>query len=320
MYTESREVGKYIRRAQIFAMGSLDLVIDKEKARELLYSETKRYNAGLKNKSVARGISIKEESLFPQLPTEVGASIIDANWVTISKEYWASFLQRIPFGFINADGIVEGGKEINASYEVIKNDLGKIEIHAEDFNEYILFNLMQQDNSVATDPNQYSEKGNYSFFCIDIEVENKRAKELVETKTHAVIEAAKLFTPQEGKDKIELFRAIAAAVDSEITALYAKTMTTEEAQRSILKGIEKDPKLFLKTIENKNSLKSSITIRRYVEAGVLMRSGAVYLLDGEKIGTEEEVIAFIKNPDNDTFVKRMDAKVDEFTVFGNVAV
>lgn len=315
MYQESREVGKYNRKAQVFAIGSLDQIIDKEKAKELLYAETKRYNAGLKNKSVARAISIDEEKLYPQLAEQVGVSPNDPNWVNASKDYWASFLDRIPFGVITEAGIIDGGKEIDASYLVKENEVTKQkEIYADNFNEYLLFNLMQKDSSVSTDPLEYSNKGQYSFFCVDSEVEEKRSKELVDVKTEAHIELTKLLQ----EDNIELLKTIVAATDNTVTATYAQRMSLEEAKRSLFETVHKNPKIFLDIAKNKKGLKGQVAIRRYVESGAITKVGMTHYFEGDILGNEEEAIKFIKDPTNASMVSRMNAKLDEFIVFDTV--
>ena len=217
----------------------------------------------------------------------------------------------IPFGRVNDAGKVEGGLELNASYTSQPD--GKI--ITDNLQDFILFEMMQNDKEVATDPNLFAtDQHNYAFFCIDQTVETERAKELLEYKIQAN-EALTLLLREyrEAPEKMETrLRAIASAVDKEASGLHFRIQTIDEAITSVMKGAEKDPQNFLKVLDDKKLIMKSF-INDCTDAGIFQRIGNQYVYEGETYSTIDELVKYIKDPSRTELKVQLEARLKEFS-------
>lgn len=298
------------RKANVFAVGSLDLIENKAKAKELIQEESKRYSGGFEGPNPKRAIPLREETKYPQLASAVGASFSDPFWTEKVKNFWAEFSYRIPYGVVNEYGAIEGGIELDASFTTDGD-----KIYCENFEQFILFEMMQKDREVCLNPELWNERRSYGFFCIDKTKETQRAKELTKLKQDAVIELAKLLQDQEVESRKGFFRVLAGAIDPEITALYAKTMSYDDVIRTIITASEKYPKAFLEAAKDDTLMKRAF-IREAVEAGAVTKVGNKYVFENEEFGSETEFISFLSNPANAEYRQKIKTKIEEFSVIG----
>lgn len=301
---------RFEKKANVFAVGFLPLIVEKEKEQELLSSSGgRRFSGGFDKQGVKRGISIKDEKKFPQFVSMLGKSTNDPNWAAASNDFWAEFSSTIDFGEI-VEGKVIGGRTLDVSYEV-NEETG--EIYADNFNDYILFQLMQTDGSVGIDPNGYSKFTNKEFFCIDQAVESAKTKELLEVKTEATIELAKLLQEKAASGKEAEFRAIAGELDTEVSSIHMRTMSYEEIIQSIIKSSEKNPSKFLTAIKDKN-----LTRKRFVmdcvAAGFITQVGNTFIYLNENFNSLDSLVNYLGTPDGAPERLKLKTQLEEFAV------
>lgn len=303
-------MSKVERRATVFAVGDLPQIVDPEQRKEFLGSEKRRYSGGFKGKAIRRGIPVEKVKKYPQLAAQIGTSFNDNTWNERETTFWAEYNAMIPFGRINDAGKIEGGREINASYEVKDG-----EVICDDLMDYILFEMMQDDKEVGINPELYdTDQQNYAFFCIDQTVETERSKQLLQYKMDANEALAKILleykeAPEKHQTRI---RAIAAAVDTEASGLHFRIQSIEEALSSVMRGAEKDPAKFLKVLEDK-SLITKAFINDCVDAGIFQRIGNQYVYEGETYESINELVKFIKDPSRTEIKARLEAQLKEFS-------
>lgn len=299
------------RTANVFAVGEMRL-IDKEQAKLLLFAEKKRYTGGLKGNSLHRAIPAGKEAKYTQFVSDLGVSPSSPEWANAVRQYWANFTDFIPFGELSDLGKVVGGKEINASYT--EEEDGSISV--ENLKDFCLYEMMMNDNYVATSPDLYEQKSQFAFFCIDSAIENQKSKELTAITEKAIIEFSKLLMPAgDGKDNTPQLKAIAAFMDNEISGIHAKAMDRTDAISSIKKVMDKTPQKLLDAIAD-TSLKFKVLVRQAVEAGAISLNGLTYYYQNEQIGNELDMIAFLKDPNNDNDLKKVRKIIEEFVNLG----
>lgn len=299
------------RRATVFAVGDLPQIVDLDQRREFLGAEKRRYSGGFQGKGIKRGIPVEKQTKFPQLAAQLGTSFNDPAWANKSNIFWAEYNTSIPFGRINAAGKIEGGIEINASYTIEDNG----DITCDELMDYILFEMMQDDKEVSTNPELFdTDQQNYAFFCIDQTVETERAKQLLQYKMDANEALTKLIgeykeAPEKHQTRI---RAIAAAVDTEASSLHFRMQGIEEALASIMAGAEKDPAKFLKVLDDKN-LVTKAFITDCVEAGIFQRFGNQYVYEGETYESIGELAKYINNPAKTELKAQLQSQLKEYS-------
>lgn len=301
---------RFEKKANVFAVGSLPLIVEKEKERELLTSSGgRRFSGGFDKHGVKRGISIKDEKKYPQLISLIGKSPTDSTWAMAVNDFWAEFASTIEYGEI-VEGKVTGGRTLDVSYEV-NEETG--DIYADNFNDYVLFQLMQADRSVGINPNDFTDKTTYEFFCVDQAVESAKTKELLEVKMEATTELAKLLNERAAGNKESYFRALAGELDTEVSSIHARTMSMEEAIQSIIKSSEKNPSKFLTAIKDKN-LSQRRFILDCVAAGFITQVGNSFIYLNENFTNIDVLVNYLGTPDGAPERLKLKTQLEEFAV------
>ena len=276
----------------------------KEKPLELYHNLTKTFSPPFEsNGKVRRGISPDKEKLIPAFASLLGIGTSSPNWEAHVREFWIEYEEKLPFGEI-VDGEIQRGRVLNASYE-IRDGV----ICPDDIQDYILYELLIVDKSVATNSSDWINKDNFKFFCVTREQIEAKKKELLDVETRATKAFVKLDTDPDSLDKMRYVLSIIP--NSGIMAVRALRLERDDALREILKLSRERPKDLLDALNDKE-LATKALIAQLLETSTLEKIGRSYYYNKELIGELNDAILYLKSPSNASEVVRMKEQLSIF--------
>ena len=244
------------------------------------------------NGATGRGLTHEEEIKY--LPKVLGISPSSPNWDAATDNYWNSISVRIPYptGIQLEVGKNENGEPINIS-------------------DYVLFKFAKKHRHVGASKEVVHKSKHIWFYIEDLEIENKKRKEIVSVK----MEAYKLLT--ENQDQERFLTGILLVLGDKLNKPYLlESMDLNDKLSEVTQLVEENPKDFVEAA-NAPDLDFRTFLISAIQKGFLTRIPNTEIImfgqDGEtrELGSNySEAILYLKAENNREFTKRLESKMN----------
>lgn len=241
------------------------------------------------------------------LPNMLGLQATDINFPNRAKEYWADF-SVIP----SKEGIKlniatekkdtgekdENGKAIQVDYPV----------NAEDFMTY---QIAMQSSRVAKTKEDIANLSIFDFYLVDMEEEKAKEASNFDLLEQGDMVYAKLVNEESIEANEEKINCVVEMLrDKTESAIDVESASMLEKKMLLRKARDKDPKLFVTTVEDPY-LATKAMIRRMHAYGVISKEGNDYY-DGEvNIGAGKVVIGWFTKAENSGKVLALQSRLKQ---------
>lgn len=292
------------RKAIVFAVMKPFAISADNKDLTILYNDkTKSYSGGFKDGQPMRGIPLEMEAKIPAFAQTIATTPTSDQWFKEVNDYWAEFTYPIKFGkIINKETV--GGTEIDASYE--EQD-GKV--YPKNLRDYCLYEMLVQDRHVAKDKDAYSDSLNYAYFLVDKGQELQDEKDGIDLKREYITKLSKVLDEY---DAPKLRIVISGLMEDGESIFGLKSLSLGQLQKRLMDlGGDKQSKFLLAIKDKELTLKARI--KELVEASILVISGNTYFYLNESIGDLDDMLRYMKSPDNTQTLEKMKQKLTIYT-------
>lgn len=264
------------------------------------------YTPGFVGKQIARGVKLEDERKVPAFAREVGVGVSSPEWTEKSEEYWAEFSSKVPVGLVSDNNKIEGGTEINGSYKVDTEG----NIYPDNINEYMLYNLMEQDDKVAKSVSDWAYRNDYDFFLIDKTIQQRQEVDAVKKSANVLVKVAKLIGV-EGKE--DIMKYILQVYDKDVSPIEVLVYNKTQLQEGMIELTKKNPDAILEAMKNEDILIHKAFMKQIIHSGGILPQGNAFFYQNEKIASnEDELILWIKNPENNGVISKLQAQIDYY--------
>lgn len=285
------------KKAKVFAIDN-NKYLPKEFIEEVSASDV-RYITGFKGKIVKKGVSIEEETKIPQFWSLINAEPKSQNFVQAVNDYWDLYETLIPVGAIT-NNIVTGGISLDAGYT--KDEQGMI--HPNVLEDYILFNLLSDDDTVCTDIEEWSARGNYVFFLIMEENIEKLIKDTTLDKKKFNNIVHELL-----KEDIDKLKNLVRVYSKAYTTYEIEKMDKDKVDAAIMEMAEKEKEALEKGYNDKN-LAKRVKLVEYLNSGAIELKDGSYFIGEDKIADKElDTLRYIHDATNAKVILELDKQV-----------
>lgn len=266
-----------------------------------------KYSVPYNGRGLLKAISIEDEKKIPAFTQLIGISHNSPDWDTAVSDFWADYTYGIPFGEIKPNGTVEGGVEIDGSYIEENGIIRPVEIQ-----DYILYNLLIKDNTVAKDKSLYEVSKNYYVFMLDSMEEKRKQSEIIKQSQTLIIKQAELLN---GEDSVEKMRLVVSILGKQYSPFEALTLKQEDCVHQISIIVKDSPESFLKLVDDKN-LKQRSLIVRLLDANIIRKDGTVYFKtdDNSRLGEYSTLINYLRSESSKNEVEVLLNKLESHNV------
>lgn len=263
-----------------------------------------KYTPGFKGKQVARGVKLEDEKKVPALIREVGVDTNNPNWTEKSEDFWAEWAYGVPVGLVTDGKKIEGGTEIDGSYAVDKDGI----IYPSNPFDYFLLNLMQEDDKVAKDIEEWPFRSEYEFFLIDKTIQQKKEQDTIKKTSDVYIKTAKLLAI-EGKQ--DIIKYILQIYKKDISPIEILTYDKSKLKEALLQLSKENPDAILEAMKDEEVLSFKAFGKQLIHSGGISLNGNAYFYQNEKIASnDDELLMWIKNPENNGVIAKLQAHIE----------
>lgn len=261
---------------------------------------------------INKGVKTEHEKKMPAFASLLGVSVNSPNWEQEVRTFWIEYEEKLPFGRIE-NGEVVGGRAINASYTIAEDG----NIYPDEIQDYIIYELMLVDRYVGRQLEDWGQKDNFKFFCIDTEVLESKKKDELEIDLRATRALAKLEKDPDSTDKMRYILCVIP--DSGYLAMDALKLEKPDLLREMVKLVKDRPRVLLDALATPN-LASKAFLTQLVESSLIRKIGTDYFLDNQILGKESDAIAYLNSPTHAEEVQVLRTKLDTFQTLGNAHI
>lgn len=286
--------------------------VDKNKdPMEMYENATVKYSPILTSNGSVRGVDISDEKKLPEFVKMIGVSPNSPEWDSRVDEFYWDFEVPIPFATVK-DSVIYNGLRLNASYEI--KDGIKVPKKLRDF---ILYNLMMQDNKVCKDINQHGKSNYYEFFMIDVSEEKKKQEEKAQQSKKVTIELAKILSQSDTEEGLTKLRQIVGLLGVNVSSISAVSMSASQCIGELYKISTQKPDKLLALLGDKY-LANRLKATQLIDANIITVSDEKYYYKDELIGKYSDLIKFLSSSENQDIVNNMESVLQQFILMSNL--
>lgn len=264
------------------------------------------YTPGFKDRQIARGVKLEDEKRVPAFIREVGVGVNSPEWTEKSEEYWAEWTYKVPVGLISEASKIEGGTEINAGYKVDTEGI----IYPNNINDYMLYNLMVQDDKVAKSTAEWAFRNDYDFFLVDKEVQQKQEVDAVKKSAQVLVKVAKLIGT-EGKE--DIIRYILQVYKKDVSPIEVLVYNKTQLQEALMNLAKESPESIIEATKDEENLVHKAFAKQIIHSGGILPQGNSFFYNNDKIAnSEDELLLWIKNPENNGVIAKLQAQIEYY--------